>query len=266
MEEGLRENPEKNHLVSLTIPRVLGSLRGKRGGQWSYLGCISLFFISDKFYNDCSHFWPLESAGNIEDVITHTWGVASGGVHTAAGLQTDGVSGKIQLLDREGTSCATKLKKCSNDGFTIALRFKYFNRADGQKQVFFTSFGKFVIYQERNDSLNFRVERPTLFCEKKIEIPERIWSYLVFTYKSTTPKTLTVYRNGKQLSEFLRNYECNSEGQPQFPSSSVSLGAGLGKFAKASFDDVAIWNHVLSDQRIGELSKANTGEFRGIHF
>ena len=187
-------------------------------------------------------------------------------MHTAAGLQTDGISGKIQLLDREGTSCATKLQYCSDHGFTIALRFKYFNRADGHKQVFFTSFGKFVIYQERNDSLNFRLERPTMFCEKEIGIPERIWSYLVFTYKSTKPKTLTVYRNGKQLNEFLRNYECNSVGQPQYSSSSVSLGAGRGKFAKASFDDVAIWNHVLSDQRIGELSKANTGEFRCPHF
>ena len=199
-------------------------------------------------------------------MITHTWGVASGAVHTDAGLQTDGVSGKIQILDREGTSCATKLQQCADHGFTVALRLKYFNRADGQRQVLFTTFGKFVVYQERNDSLNFRIERSTKFCEQEIEIPERIWSYLVFTYKSTNPKTLTVYRNGKQVSEFLRNNGCNSLGRPQFSSSSASLGAGHGKFAKASFDDVAIWNHVLSVQRIAELSKTYTGELRGLNF
>ena len=198
--------------------------------------------------------------------MTHRWGQAKGGVHSyqGMGLLTDGVSGEIQLLDHEGGSCATQFmnsSSCFDHGFTVAFRIKYFNRADGRKQVLFKTFGKFVIYQEHKDSLVIRIERETKFCLKEIVIPEKIWSYLVFTSNSETPKTLTVFRNGQKLEQFLRDEGCDSLGPPQSVSSSVSLGAGLGVFAKAIFDDVAIWNHVLSDERISQLSHANTSEY-----
>lgn len=223
-----------------------------------------MYYISDKFYHECSHFWPLESVENIEDVVTHTWGQAKGGVFKAGGLLTDGVSGEVQLLDHAGASCATQFlgnAVCGDLGFTVALRLKYFNRMDGQKQVLFKTFHRFVIYQEHKDSIIVRIELPNKFCLKEITMPEKIWSHLVFTFKSVNPKILTVFRNGQKLDEFIRDLDCESQGQPQFVSSTVSLGAGLGVFAKAVFDDVAIWNKVLSDEGISELSNANISEF-----
>ena len=224
---------------------------------------LYLTFVSDKFYKDCMLFWPLESVENIENVISHTWGQAKGGVQNAIGLQTDGVSGEIQLLDHPGESCDTQflnpVGECSAS-FTVALWLKYWNRADGQRQVLFKTFGKFVVYHERNDSMIVRIERETKFCLKEIEMPEKIWWYLVFTFDKVF-KILTVYRNGNKLNEFIRDEGCDNPGAPQFGSSTFSLGAGFGVFAQAKFSEVAIWKQVLSDETIADLSNHHTSKF-----
>ena len=232
--------------------------------------CIELYliFTLDKFFEDCSHLWPLESVDNVEDVKTSTWGRAIGGVQIKSGLSTDGVSGEIQLLDRPGVSCATVNINASQtcSGFTVALWLNYWNRADGQRQFLFNSFGSFILYQESNDTLIIRIQRSATYCLKEIIVPAKIWSYLVISFDATvTPRILTIHRNGEKLTGFLRDEGCSSLFEPQFVSSSVSLGAGFGVFARATFAEVAIWNFALSDKKIGELSLIHMSKFANAH-
>ena len=229
---------------------------------------LYLIFTLDKFFEECSHLWPLESVDNVEDVKTNTWGRAIGGVQIMSGLWTDGVSGEIQLLDRPGVSCATvninASKTCS--GFTVALWLKYWNRADDQRQFLFNSFGSFILYQERNDALIILIQRSATYCLKEIIVPAKIWSYLVISFDATvTPRILTIHKNGEKLADFLRDEGCSSLVAPQFVSSSVSLGAGFGVFARATFAEVAIWNFALSDKKIGELSLIHMSKFANAH-
>lgn len=179
---------------------------------------------------------------------------------------TDGVSGEIQL-NHEGDTCATKPASdtCEDTGFTVSLFLKRWNRIDGQRQVIFRSLGKFVVYQEANTkSLIIRIQRATEYCLKEIIMPEKIWSHLAFTYNPLAPKTLTVYRNGQRVDEFIRDEGCNQGGMPVFSSSSLSLSSGDGVFAKAAYFHIAIWKLVLPEARIAQIFSATKGEFQTL--
>ena len=199
----------------------------------------------------------------IRDLATTGWGQSTGGVYEANGLMTDGINGEIHL-NHEGDTCATKSADyiCEEPGFTVSLFLKRWNREDGQRQTIFKSLGKFVVYQEPNtSSLIFRVQRATEYCLKEILVPEKIWSNLVFTYKAQVPQTLTVYRNGKKIDEFIRDEGCSMAGSPEFTSSSVLLSAGDGVFAKAAYLHIGIWKMILPEERIAEIFNATKGKF-----
>lgn len=230
----------------------------------SLFTCIFTCF-SVTLYKDCTHFWPLNSVEDIKDYASPGWGQSKGGVSKTSGLITDGIDGEI-LLNHEGDSCATKFANysCDDPGFSVALWLKRWNRNDGERQTFFKSLGKFILYQEgnANSSLIVRVQRATEYCLKEIKMPEGILSHLVFTYNTYGPsETLTVYRNGQRIHEFIRDEGCNKRGLPEFSSSSVSLSAGDGVFAKAAYFHIAIWEQVLSDERIAQIYSAYKGEF-----
>ena len=177
-------------------------------------------------------------------------------------MLTDGVDGEIQL-NHEGDTCATKSANysCEDSGFTVSLFIKPESREDGRRQTFFKSLGKFVVYQEANTkSLIVRIQRATEYCLKEIAMPEKIWSHLAFTYNARTPKTLTVYRNGQRIVNFIRDEGCNMEGVPEFSSPSVLLSAGDGVFAKATYFDVAIWKEVLPEERIAQIFETTKRE------
>lgn len=220
------------------------------------------WFISVQLYKDSSHFWPLDSEEEIKDLATPGWGKANGGVYEVFGMTTDGVSGEIHL-NHEGDTCATKTANysCEDAGFTVSLFIKPENRADGLQQTFFQSLGKFVVYQEANSkSLIVRVQRTTEYCLKEIQMPEKIWSHLAFTYDASAPQTLTVYRNGQRIYKFIRDEGCNKAGIPEFSSSSVLLGGGDVVFAKASYFDIAIWKQVLPEESIAQIFPATKCE------
>lgn len=221
-------------------------------------------FILVHLYKDSSHFWPLDSVDDIKDLTTPGWGQANGGVSNVFGMMTDGVNGEIQL-NHEGDTCATKSAdySCEDTGFTVSLFMKRWNRADGQRQTFFKSLGKFVVYQEANTkTLIVRVQRATEYCLKEIAIPEKIWSHLAFSYNALAPQTLTVYRNGRRIDRFIRDEGCNKGGIPEFSSSSVVLSAGDGVFAKATYFHIAIWKQVLPKESIAQIYGATKSEFQ----
>lgn len=221
-------------------------------------------FISVQLYKDSSHFWPLDSVEEIKDLSTPGWGRANGSVSEVFGMMTDGVDGEIHL-NHEGDSCATKsaVFSCEDTGFTVSLFMKPENREDGQRQTFFKSLGKFVVYQEANSkSLIVRVQRASEYCLKEIAMPEKIWSHLTFTYKARAPQTLTVFRNGQRIDRFIRDEGCNKGGAPEFSSSSVLLSAGDGVFAKATYFHIAIWKQVLLEERIAQIYSATKRELK----
>lgn len=221
-------------------------------------------FISVQLYKDSSHFWPLDSVEEIKDLSTPGWGRANGSVSEVFGMMTDGVDGEIHL-NHEGDSCATRsaVFSCEDTGFTVSLFMKPENREDGQRQTFFKSLGKFVVYQEANSkSLIVRVQRASEYCLKEIAMPEKIWSHLTFTYKARAPQTLTVFRNGQRIDRFIRDEGCNKGGAPEFSSSSVLLSAGDGVFAKATYFHIAIWKQVLLEERIAQIYSATKREFK----
>lgn len=221
-------------------------------------------FISVQLYKGSSHFWPLDSVEEIKDLSTPGWGRANGSVSEVFGMMTDGVDGEIHL-NHEGDSCATKsaVFSCEDTGFTVSLFMKPENREDGQRQTFFKSLGKFVVYQEANSkSLIVRVQRASEYCLKEIAMPEKIWSHLTFTYKARAPQTLTVFRNGQRIDRFIRDEGCNKGGAPEFSSSSVLLSAGDGVFAKATYFHIAIWKQVLLEERIAQIYSATKRELK----
>ena len=227
---------------------------------------ISLVLISVNLYQDCSHFWPLDSVEDIKDLATPGWGQIKGGVYKVNGIMTDGIDGEIHL-NHEGNTCATKSAyfTCEDAGFSVSMFLKRWNQLDGQRQTIFKSLGKFAVYQEANTkSLIIRVQRPTKYCLKEILVPEKIWSHLVFTYNSLSPQTLTVYRDGQRIDEFIKDEGCNNEASPEFSSPSVLLSAGDGVFAKAAYFHVAIWKQVLPEERIAQIYSATKSEFKII--
>ena len=219
--------------------------------------------VSVKFYENSSHLWLLESVEDIKDLRAPGWGQIKGGVSFSGdGLVTDGVNGEV-LLNHEGDTCATKsaYANCDDPGFTVSLSLKPWYKTDGARQTFFKSRGKFVVYQERGKkSLIIRVQGSAQYCLKEIAMPEKIWSHLAFTYKPSGPKTLTIYRNGKRIDEFVRDEGCEMDGKPEFSSSNMSLGSEGGVFAKAHYFLIAIWRQVLSEERIAQIYRRIQGE------
>ncbi|PFX18451.1 Fibroleukin, partial [Stylophora pistillata] len=215
-----------------------------------------------KFYEDSSHFWLLESMDDIKDLRTPGWGQSKGGVSSFGdGLVTDGVNGEV-ILNHEGDTCATKSAEahCDDSGFTVSLSLKPSYKAGGERQTFFKSRGKFVVYQERQKkSLIIRVRRSAKYCLKEIAMPEKIWSHLAFTYQPSQPRTLTVYRNGRKIDKFIRDEGCEVDGEPEFSSTSMSLGSEGGLFAKAHYYLIAIWGQVLSEERITQIYRGIQG-------
>ena len=207
--------------------------------------------------------WLLESVEDIKDLRTLGRGQSKGGVSFSGdGLVTDGVNGEV-LLNHEGNTCATKsaYSNCDDLGFTVSLSLKPWYKTDAARQTFFKSRGKFVVYQESGKkSLIIRVQGRAQYCLKEIVMPEKIWSHLAFTYKPSGTKTLTIYRNGKRIDEFVRDEGCEVDGEPEFPSSNMSLGSEGGLFAKAHYFLIAIWRQVLSEERIAQIYRSIRGE------
>lgn len=207
--------------------------------------------------------WLLESMDDIKDLRAPGWGQSKGGVSSFGdGLVTDGVNGEV-ILNHEGVTCATKSAEahCDDSGFTVSFSLKPWYKADDERQTFFKSRGKFVVYQERQKkSLIIRVQRSAKYCLKEVAIPEKIWSQFAFTYQPSGPRTLTVYRNGRKIDKFIRDEGCEVNGKPEFSSSDMSLGSEGGVFAKAHYYLIAIWGQVLSEERIAQIYRGIQGK------
>ena len=183
-----------------------------------------------------------------------------GGVQGQA-IKTLGGAGSIRLGD--GTIWYLTAPFYYNYN-TLSLWLSYTSKGPNVAQTFLaggnqeTGDREVHLYQEdgSKEELTFKITVDIEWCLYTFEVPQGVWSHLVFTWsRSGGASGVKVFRNGKSAN--IMATRCVSPSPGQDPNRDIKLG--LSQLPLASFDEIIIWNKKLSALQVEQLFRFYKG-------
>ena len=222
---------------------------------------VYFVFCRETAVGNSSSYWPLDNHLNMVNLRGDMWGTFVGAVGTTQGARlgavyTSGDEAVVKLGDVNGI-CFTEPKSCSS-GFTVSLWLKckmlYFNEVS-QGQVILTigdringpvTFRLHHKFGETEEHLAVRILASSRRCVRIFSVPRNLWSQFVFVWNTID---VYIFRNGVKVEKYLDGGFCADEpGEGEFYLEPVVTLKG-----DALFDDLQIWNRLLTPSEISEM-------------
>ena len=187
-------------------------------------------------------------------------------MQTTAGMRghaakTEGGSGPI-LLAHDTSYYLSRPTHHAN--VTVSLWLVY--QSTGVSQTFLAAGDQEIsdrgihLHQEdgSREELTFSVRVDTKMCSVKFEVPQRIWTHLIFTWSAINwvLTSITAYRDGNHLTDMTSF--CNDGSYPDLPSNAITLGSST--LPTASIDDVMVLGVSLSTSQVDKLFRYYKGK------
>ena len=202
---------------------------------------------------------------DIKDLQGETWANGSSTLQKTTGVRgravkASGGSGPIRLRKDTGFYLGRPRHKVE---VTLSLWLLYQSRGVAQT---FLAVGRqenedrgVHLYQNdgTKEELTFNVRNDEKSCSYTFEVPQRVWTQLVFTWKRASGvDAVIVYRNGKAITDVAK--KCYSGSFSDDSDNDIKLGSSLMPFA--SFDDIIVWGKALTESQVERLFRFYKGE------
>ena len=221
---------------------------------------------TDNLLADAVCLWSFDDVNDIKNLQGEEWAEVNDSVQATAGVRGQAVSahggaGTI-LLSQDPDKCLTDPE--ANEGVSLSLWLLY--ESKDVRQTFLVagqqdSFGWGLhLYQGGNNGNQERliliIRRETESCSLKFDVPQQVWTQLLFTWTNQISTTVKVYRNGNVMSNVTKN--CQSRSFPVHLIREIKIG--WNHLPSASFDDIIVWKKALTELEAERLFRFYKGK------
>lgn len=221
---------------------------------------------TDNLLADSVYLWSFDDVNDIKNLQGEEWAEANGSVQATAGVRGQAVSahggaGTI-LLSQDPQKCLTDPQ--ANEGVTLSLWLLY--ESKDVKQTFLaagqqdSSDWGIHLYQEGNngnqETLILIMRTGKESCSLNFDVPQQVWTQLLFTWTNQISSTVKVYRNGNVISNVIKNCQPDSFSDH----SNREIKIGWNHLPSASFDDIIVWKKPLNEVEVERLFRFYKGK------
>ena len=207
-----------------------------------------------------SFYWDLGDSRGIPNLRGNNWAEPHGTVShrnkngeaiVNGASDLDGRTAWIDLGDL-GPRCLTRPSTCPS-GTTLSLWLRFYNKQNMSEQTFLATANAsaleqgFRIYNNgKDDQLAIDVTKPNGKCTQVFVAPTGLWNHVLLTWQDV----LTVYLNGGRVTRILHHW-CDNVTYSEPRETKMTLGRD--SYPLASYDELVIWDRVLSIDEINTL-------------
>lgn len=217
---------------------------------------------------NAKYLWTFDDKNDIKDQQGTTWAQQSRFLQSTAGVRGQAVKtagGPGPILLAYDTNYYLS-RPTTHPPMTVSLWLLYQSTGSGAGQTFLAAGdqenGDRGVHLHQQDGsreeLTFSVKVDTKRCSVQFEVPQRIWTHLIFTWSAInfvlTP--ITAYRDGNIITNMV-NF-CTGGSYPDLPSNAITLGSST--LPTASIDDVMVLGETLSTSQVEKLFRYYKGK------
>lgn len=217
------------------------------------------------------YLWTFDDVKDIKDQQGASWAQQSNQLQSIAGVRgravrLSGGPGPIPLAYDQKFLLSTPITYAQ---VTVSLWLLYESSTPGVAQTLLAVGDQengdrgIHLYQEEGsrEELTFSVKVDLRQCLVKFEVPQRVWTHLVFTWSRTTGlDPITVYRDGIIITDLLVD-NCHDGDFANLPNNIIALGSST--LPTASIDDVMAIGKKLSKFQVEQLFRYYKGNVKG---